>query len=172
MRCYLAGPTRLELATSGVTGRRSIHLNYDPARGAHYNIIPPSFQSFSSTLGSDFENLDNLLNITRNYHVKYKKRFQTDCNYTFCILKLSDFTKSYQSFQSLTPTFTDPNFYIFSRAAMRSSTGGWVEKSLLTPPLRSFNGLMMYIWAVALLAASRGSRSALIFLRAEARPGG
>ena len=27
----LAGPTRLELATSGVTGRRSIQLNYDPA---------------------------------------------------------------------------------------------------------------------------------------------
>jgi hypothetical protein len=32
MRCGgLAGPTRLELATSGVTGRRSIQLNYDPA---------------------------------------------------------------------------------------------------------------------------------------------
>jgi hypothetical protein len=27
----LAGPTRLELATSGVTGRRSNQLNYDPA---------------------------------------------------------------------------------------------------------------------------------------------
>ena len=27
---YLAGPTRLELATSGVTGRRSNQLNYDP----------------------------------------------------------------------------------------------------------------------------------------------
>ena len=26
----MAGPTRLELATSGVTGRRSIQLNYDP----------------------------------------------------------------------------------------------------------------------------------------------
>ena len=26
----LAGPTRLELATSGVTGRRSNQLNYDP----------------------------------------------------------------------------------------------------------------------------------------------
>ena len=26
-----AGPTRLELATSGVTGRRSNQLNYDPA---------------------------------------------------------------------------------------------------------------------------------------------
>ena len=25
-----AGPTRLELATSGVTGRRSNQLNYDP----------------------------------------------------------------------------------------------------------------------------------------------
>jgi hypothetical protein len=29
----LAGPTRLELATSGVTGRRSNRLNYDPALG-------------------------------------------------------------------------------------------------------------------------------------------
>ena len=26
----LAGPTRLELATSGVTGRHSNQLNYDP----------------------------------------------------------------------------------------------------------------------------------------------
>ena len=28
----LAGTTRLELATSGVTGRRSNQLNYDPAK--------------------------------------------------------------------------------------------------------------------------------------------
>jgi hypothetical protein len=28
----LAGPTRLELATSGVTGRRSNQLNYDPVK--------------------------------------------------------------------------------------------------------------------------------------------
>jgi hypothetical protein len=28
---YMAGSTRLELATSGVTGRRSNQLNYDPA---------------------------------------------------------------------------------------------------------------------------------------------
>ena len=28
---FVAGPTRLELATSGVTGRRSNQLNYDPA---------------------------------------------------------------------------------------------------------------------------------------------
>ena len=27
----MAGPTRLELATSGLTGRRSNQLNYDPA---------------------------------------------------------------------------------------------------------------------------------------------
>ena len=41
MSCYesdnatgktVAGPTRFELATSGVTGRRSNQLNYDPAR--------------------------------------------------------------------------------------------------------------------------------------------
>ncbi len=31
----MAGPTRLELATSGVTGRRSNQLNYDPAMGWH-----------------------------------------------------------------------------------------------------------------------------------------
>ena len=30
----MAGPTRLELATSGVTGRRSNQLNYDPAKGS------------------------------------------------------------------------------------------------------------------------------------------
>ena len=30
----VAGPTRLELATSGVTGRHSNQLNYDPAEGA------------------------------------------------------------------------------------------------------------------------------------------
>src|SRR6187200_1391850 len=29
----VAGPTRLELATSGVTGRRSNQLNYDPTMG-------------------------------------------------------------------------------------------------------------------------------------------
>jgi hypothetical protein len=29
----MAGPTRLELATSGVTGQRSNQLNYDPASG-------------------------------------------------------------------------------------------------------------------------------------------
>ena len=29
----MAGATRLELATSGVTGRRSNRLNYDPAYG-------------------------------------------------------------------------------------------------------------------------------------------
>jgi hypothetical protein len=29
---FMAGPTRFELATSGVTGRRSNQLNYDPAR--------------------------------------------------------------------------------------------------------------------------------------------
>ena len=32
----MAGPTRLELATSGVTGRRSNQLNYDPAQGLRY----------------------------------------------------------------------------------------------------------------------------------------
>jgi hypothetical protein len=32
----LAGATRIELATSGVTGRRSNQLNYAP------NLIPPS----------------------------------------------------------------------------------------------------------------------------------
>ena len=40
----LAGPTRLELATSGVTGRRSNQLNYDPAMGWH--IIENCFGSF------------------------------------------------------------------------------------------------------------------------------
>jgi hypothetical protein len=42
----MAGPTRLELATSGVTGRRSNQLNYDPAMG--WPIIgkrPASFKT-------------------------------------------------------------------------------------------------------------------------------
>ncbi len=30
-KCLMADRTRLELATSGVTGRRSNQLNYDPA---------------------------------------------------------------------------------------------------------------------------------------------
>ncbi len=30
IKAFLAGPTRLELATSCVTGRRSNQLNYDP----------------------------------------------------------------------------------------------------------------------------------------------
>ena len=29
----MTGPTRLELATSGVTGRHSNQLNYDPVEG-------------------------------------------------------------------------------------------------------------------------------------------
>jgi hypothetical protein len=31
----MAGPTRLELATSGVTGQRSNQLNYDPILSKH-----------------------------------------------------------------------------------------------------------------------------------------
>ncbi len=39
----MAGPTRLELATSGVTGRRSNQLNYDPASygASEPRIRPP-----------------------------------------------------------------------------------------------------------------------------------
>ena len=43
----MAGPTRLELATSGVTGRRSNQLNYDPVRcntpdpAPYYNAFSP-----------------------------------------------------------------------------------------------------------------------------------
>ena len=43
----MAGPTRLELATSGVTGRRSNQLNYDPVRfntpdpAQYYNAFSP-----------------------------------------------------------------------------------------------------------------------------------
>ena len=36
----MAGPTRLELATSGVTGRRSNQLNYDPTRGTEIILYP------------------------------------------------------------------------------------------------------------------------------------
>jgi hypothetical protein len=74
----VAGPTRLELATSGVTGRRSNQLNYDPAMG--WPIIGNRGRTFKTS-------------------------------------------------------------YIFSRAAMRSSMGGWVLKSRLTPPLMFLRGL-------------------------------
>ena len=41
----VAGPTRLELATSGVTGRRSNQLNYDPTLGLrHYTDSGGQFQ--------------------------------------------------------------------------------------------------------------------------------
>ena len=40
-RVKMAGPTRFELATSGVTGRRSNQLNYDPAFRIN-NLQPPS----------------------------------------------------------------------------------------------------------------------------------
>ena len=38
----MAGPTRLELATSCVTGRRSSQLNYDPARSWDTGDKPPA----------------------------------------------------------------------------------------------------------------------------------
>ena len=40
----MAGPTRLELATSCVTGRRSNQLNYGPAAGCGLYLLAPSFQ--------------------------------------------------------------------------------------------------------------------------------
>ncbi len=36
---FLAGPTRLELATSGVTGRRSDQLNYDPKKRSKFRLV-------------------------------------------------------------------------------------------------------------------------------------
>ena len=48
----MAGPTRLELATSGVTGRRSNRLNYDPTRGCHYKLSPSPFQLFFASMFS------------------------------------------------------------------------------------------------------------------------
>ncbi len=55
----VAGPTRLELATSGVTGRRSNQLNYDPVlrqkktNGCPWHCQPSSaaqFLTFSTNL--------------------------------------------------------------------------------------------------------------------------
>lgn len=43
----MAGSTRLELATSGVTGQRSNQLNYDPASQSLYNYRN-NFLIFSS----------------------------------------------------------------------------------------------------------------------------
>jgi hypothetical protein len=42
----MAGPTRLELATSDVTGRRSNQLNYDPALNQRRRIITHNFRPF------------------------------------------------------------------------------------------------------------------------------
>jgi hypothetical protein len=40
----MAGPTRLELATSGVTGRRSNQLNYDPDESKRYMVGGTGFE--------------------------------------------------------------------------------------------------------------------------------
>jgi hypothetical protein len=40
----MAGPTRLELATSGVTGRRSNQLNYDPDESKRYVVGGTGFE--------------------------------------------------------------------------------------------------------------------------------
>ena len=45
----MAGPTRLELATSGVTGRHSNQLNYDPAFTSIQNLNKWSFLQFYYT---------------------------------------------------------------------------------------------------------------------------
>lgn len=58
---------------------------------------------------------------------------------------------------------------------MRSSMGGWVENrpaNMPTEPFKLVSGLVMYRWAVALLAASRGSLSWESFSSALARPSG
>ncbi len=47
----LAGPTRLELATSGVTGRRSNQTELRPRQGdSNYNIKTAGIQPFSHLL--------------------------------------------------------------------------------------------------------------------------
>ena len=48
----VAGATRLELAASGVTGRRSNQLNYAPAQGEARTDIPPPqcFKSYHTEL--------------------------------------------------------------------------------------------------------------------------
>ena len=52
---YMAGPTRLELATSGVTGLRSNQLNYDPANQGEWwevgdlNPRPPACKAGALT---------------------------------------------------------------------------------------------------------------------------
>ena len=40
----MAGPTRFELATSGVTGRRSNQLNYDPDKANYYLVGGTGFE--------------------------------------------------------------------------------------------------------------------------------
>jgi hypothetical protein len=48
----MAGPTRLELATSGVTGRRSNQLNYDPDESANERPLGARAAIYGSTAGT------------------------------------------------------------------------------------------------------------------------
>src|SRR3989344_2737574 len=65
---------------------------------------------------------------------------------------------------------------ILPKTFIRSSTGGGgfnkFEKQPTLPFALSLNGLTMYKWAVALLAASKGSWSDEIFFSAEIKPDG
>ena len=46
----MAGSTRLELATSGVTGRRSNQLNYDPAKTGFSDVRRRALFGFVAVL--------------------------------------------------------------------------------------------------------------------------
>ena len=55
----MAGPTRLELATSGVTGRRSNQLNYDPDK----EIQIEDCQDLEFVFGISFLHFSLILNL-------------------------------------------------------------------------------------------------------------
>ena len=64
----MAGVTRLELATSGVTGRRSNQLSYTPFKGM--NILDRGRKSF----GQEKNNFKvNILIINQFYFLKQKE---------------------------------------------------------------------------------------------------
>jgi hypothetical protein len=64
LSAMVAGPTRLELATSGVTGRRSNQLNYDPA----WVLLPRVLLSFARTA-------DEVLLANRSSHRSFSPAF-------------------------------------------------------------------------------------------------
>jgi hypothetical protein len=51
----MAGTTRLELATSAVTGQRSNQLNYVPNRGSNFSAKKWAFRALNQPINTNFK---------------------------------------------------------------------------------------------------------------------